>query len=407
MSTPFDISEIRKDFPILHQDVKGSPLVYLDNAATSQNPKAVLEATTSYYQEYNSNIHRGTHYLSQLATEKYETARQIVAKYLNISPEETIFTSGTTDSINTVANILGLSGKISSSDTILISHLEHHSNIVPWQMLTERTGAQIQVIPVLEDGTLDQDAYKSLLNSSVKLVTFTHTSNAFGTVNPAKEMIAAAHSVGALTMLDGAQSAPHGTLDLKDLDCDFYAFSGHKVYAPTGIGALYGKKELLDALPPFKGGGEMIKEVSFEKTTYNDLPFKYEAGTPNIEGAIALAAALSYFTQFDKADVNAHEKALIKRGAEIVSSINGAKLYGPSDRIASLSFGIEGIHHFDLGTLLDQMGVAVRTGHHCCQPLMARFGITGTTRASFAFYNSMEEVEKFGSALDKAVSMLK
>ena len=404
---PFDIASIREDFPILNQEIKGNSLVYLDNAATSQNPSAVLEATTEYYQTYNSNIHRGTHHLSQLATERYEDARKKIAAYLNASPEETIFTSGTTDSINTIAHILGLGGKVTQDDTILISHLEHHSNIVPWQMLAERTGAKVSVIPVLEDGTLDQEAYGALLNDSVKIVAFTHVSNAFGTVNPAKEMIKKAHDAGALVILDGAQSAPHGALDLKDLDCDFYVFSGHKVYAPTGIGILYGKKALLEELPPHKGGGEMIKEVTFEKTTYNDLPFKYEAGTPNIEGAIALAAAIRYFTQFDKAKVNAHEKVLIKAGAEAVSAISGARLYGPEDRIASLSIGIEGIHHFDLGTLLDQMGIAVRTGHHCCQPLMARFGITGTTRASFAFYNTMDDVERFGKALDKAVTMLK
>ncbi len=404
---PFDIASIRQDFPILNQEIKGNSLVYLDNAATSQNPSAVLEATTEYYHTYNSNIHRGTHYLSQLATERYEDARKTIASYLNVSPEETIFTSGTTDSINTIAHILGLGGRVTQNDTILISHLEHHSNIVPWQMLAERTGAKISIIPVLEDGTLDQEAYGALLNDSVKIVAFTHVSNAFGTVNPAKEMIKKAHEAGALVILDGAQSAPHGALDLKELDCDFYVFSGHKVYAPTGIGILYGKKTLLEELPPHKGGGEMIREVTFEKTTYNDLPFKYEAGTPNIEGAIALAAAIRYFTQFDKTAVNAHEKALMKAGAEVVTAIPGARLYGPEDRIASLSFGIEGIHHFDLGTLLDQMGIAVRTGHHCCQPLMTRFSITGTTRASFAFYNTMDDVERFGKALDKAVTMLK
>ena len=403
----FDLSSIRNDFPILDQQVKGQPLVYLDNAATSQNPSAVLKATSAYYQEYNSNIHRGTHHLSQLATAKYEEARQTVANFLSISTDETIFTSGTTDSINTVATILGLGQRVSAGDTILISGLEHHSNIVPWQMLAERVGAQIKVIPVLDNGTLDLEAYHSLLDDSVSLVAFSQVSNAFGTINPAAEIIQAAHQVGALTMLDGAQGAPHGAINLKELDCDFYAFSGHKVYAPTGIGVLYGKADLLNALPPFKGGGEMIKEVSFEKTTYNELPFKYEAGTPNIEGAIALAAAIDYLTQFQKSDVNAHEYALISAGAEAVSAISGAHLYGPDDRIASLSFAIDGIHHFDLGTLLDQMGVAVRTGHHCCQPLMARFGITGTTRASFAFYNSLEEVDVFAAKLERAVNMLR
>ena len=403
-----NISRIREDFPILSQEIKGSPLVYLDNAATTQNPKAVLEATSSYYETYNSNIHRGTHHLSQLATAKYEDARTTIANYLNADTNETIFTSGTTDSINTVAHIIGLSGKISKGDTILVSGLEHHSNIVPWQMLAERTGAKIAVIPVLDDGTLDLEAYQALLNEEeVKLVTFAHISNAFGTPNPAKKMIQAAHEIGALVLLDGAQSAPHGALDVKDLNCDFFALSGHKVYAPTGIGILYGKAELLNDLPPFKGGGEMIKEVSFEGTTYNELPFKYEAGTPNIEGAIALAAAIEYFTTYEKADINAHERALVSKAAEIVSTLDGVTLYGPKDRICALSFTFKDIHHYDLGTRLDQMGIAVRTGHHCCQPLMSRFGITGTTRASFAFYNTLEEVDAFGLALEKCVRMLR
>ncbi len=407
MYTPFNSESIRADFPILDQEVKCAPLVYLDNSATTQNPRAVIEATTDYYQTYNSNIHRGTHYLSQLATERYEQARATIADYLNVTPRETLFTSGTTDAINTVAHIIGLGGKVSKGDTVVISGIEHHSNIVPWQMLTQRVGAKLAVIPVLEDGTLDQEAYTNLLDSSVTFVSLSHVSNAFGTVNPVKEMIRQAHEVGALVMLDGAQSAPHGSLDLPDLDCDFYAFSGHKVYGPTGIGILYGKAHLLEELPPFKGGGEMIKEVTFEKTTYNELPFKYEAGTPNIEGAISLGAAIQYFTQFDKSEVNAHEYRLIQQAAQVVKEIDGAKLYGPEDRIASLSFTIEGIHHFDLGTLLDQMGVAVRTGHHCCQPLMARFGISGTTRASFSFYNTLDDVQRFETALGRAVSMLR
>ncbi len=403
----FDLTSIRQDFPLLSQEVNGRPLVYLDNAATSQNPQQVMDASQQYYQEYNANIHRGTHYLSQIATQRYEEARQTVANFLKVLPEETIFTSGTTDAINTVARIVTDGGMIQEGDVILLSGLEHHSNIVPWQMAAERVGAQIQVIPVLEDGTLDQATYTSLLSSRVKLVAMVHVSNAFGTINPVKSMIAQARAVGALTLLDGAQSTPHGALDLPELDCDFFAFSGHKVYAPTGIGVLYGKKEVLKDLPPFKGGGEMIKEVTFSHTTYNELPFKYEAGTPNIEGAIALASALDYLTQYDKSEVNAHELALIKRGADAIASISGARLYGPDDRIASLSFSIEGIHHYDLGTLLDQMGVAVRTGHHCCQPLMARYGITGTTRASFAFYNSLEEVDLFASALEKSCAMLR
>jgi len=403
----FDINAIRKDFPILEQEVKGKPLVYLDNAATAQNPTAVLQATSDYYEKYNSNIHRGTHHLSQLATEAYEEARKTVANFLNVTPEETIFTSGTTDSINTVANIIGLSGKLAKDDTILISHLEHHSNIVPWQMLAERTGCQLRVIPVTDEGKIDLDIYEVLLDESVKVVSFNHVSNAFGTINPAEQMIALAKQVGAITVLDGAQSVPHGAVDLPLLGCDFFAFSGHKLYAPTGIGVLYGRRELLEELPPFKGGGEMIKEVTFEKTTYNDLPFKYEAGTPNIEGAIALGAAIDYLTQYNKLDVNAHEFQLINTAAKELSEFDEMTIYGPNDRIAALSFSIEGIHHYDLGTLLDNMGVAVRTGHHCCQPLMARFGITGTTRASFAFYNTLEDVEHFAEAMHKAVGMLK
>jgi len=403
----FDIAEIRKDFPILDQEVKGKPLTYLDNAATAQNPSAVLNATREYYETYNSNIHRGTHYLSQLATERYEEARKTIASFLNVTPEETIFTSGTTDSINTIANIIGLSGKVGADDTILISHLEHHSNIVPWQMLAERTGCQIRVIPVLENGTLDLDIYEALLDESVKVVAFNQVSNAFGTINLATKMIKMAKEYGAITVLDGAQSVPHGAVNLRSLDCDFFAFSGHKLYAPTGIGILYGRKELLEELPPFKGGGEMIKEVTFEKTTYNDLPFKYEAGTPNIEGAIALGAAIDYLTQFKKVEVNAHERELIRAAAGAVSDILGSTIYGPDDRIASLSFNIKGMHHFDLGTLLDNMGVAVRTGHHCCQPLMARYGITGTVRASFAFYNTMEDVDRFADALQTASMMLR
>ena len=404
----FDPSALRAEFPILEQTVNGRPLVYLDNAATSQKPRAVLEASRHYYEEINANIHRGTHHLARLATKAHEEAREKIARHLNAaSSEEVIFTSGTTDGINLVASVLGLSDRIDAGDEVLISTLEHHSNIVPWQMLCERRGAMLKVIPCLEDGTLDQGAFRELLTDRTKVVAFTWISNAFGTVNPVQEMVAAAKAAGALVLVDAAQAAPHLALDVQSLGADFLALSGHKAYAPTGIGVLWGRKDVLDALPPWRGGGEMIKEVTFAKTTYNDLPFKYEAGTPNIEGAIALAAAFGFMESLGMAEIGAHEGKLIREAAEGLGALPGVKLYGPADRAGALSFGIEGVHHYDLGTLIDQMGVAVRTGHHCCQPLMARFGITGTTRASFAAYNTLEEVEKLVTAVDKALSMLR
>lgn len=404
----YDVAAIRAQFPILATEVHGKPLVYLDNAATGQKPLAVLDASRRYYEEINANIHRGTHHLSQTATAAHEAARQTVAGHLNAStPDEIIFTSGTTDSINLVASILGRAGQFGAGDEILLSHLEHHSNIVPWQMLCERSGASLKVIPVLEDGSLDQEAFHSQLSERTKLLALSHISNAFGTVNPVKEMVAAARTVGALTLLDGAQAIPHLAIDVQDLDVDFYAFSGHKVYAPTGIGVLYGRHAVLDPLPPWRGGGEMIKKVSFEGTTYNDLPFRYEAGTPNIEGAIALAAALDWANGVGLDALHDHESALINQASTALSSFDGIRLYGPADRAASLSFNLEGIHHYDLGTLLDQMGIAVRTGHHCCQPLMDRFGITGTIRASFAAFNTAEEVTQLAMAVEKAASMLR
>ncbi len=400
-------SSIRDDFPILKREVRGKTLVYLDNAATSQKPQAVLDASADYYKNYNANIHRGVYHLAQLATEAHEQARHTIAKSLNaLTPEEIIFTSGTTDGINLVSNILGWSGMIQAGDEILISTLEHHSNIVPWQMLCERTGAILKVIPCDDHAVLDQQAYHSLLNPKTKVVALTHISNAFGTVNPIREMTALAHAVGAVVLIDGAQSVPHQKVDVQDIDADFLVFSGHKLFAPTGIGVLYGKKELLEKLPPNRGGGEMIKEVTFEKTSYNDLPFKYEAGTPNIEGAIALAAAFQYAEQLGFDNISAHEHTLVREAAEKLSKIEGITLYGPEDRSGAVSFNINGIHHFDLGTLLDQMGVSVRTGHHCCQPLMARFGITGTVRASVGPYNTIEEIDLLISAVDKARKML-
>ncbi len=396
------------EFPILDHSIHGRPLVYLDNAATTQKPMAVLLASRHYYEAINSNIHRGTHHLARLATEMFENARQMVATHLHAaSSDEVIFTSGTTDGINLVANILGLAGRIKPGDELLISTLEHHSNIVPWQMLGERTGAVLKVIPCHDDGTLDQDAFLSLLNERTKILSLTWISNSFGTVNPIAEMTRAAKAAGALVMIDAAQAAAHERIDVQALGIDFLALSGHKVYAPTGIGVLWGRADVLNSLPPWRGGGEMIKEVTFEKTTYNDLPFKYEAGTPNIEGAIALAAALDFVNGIGLGAIQQHERAIIRSAAEALSSIPGIRFFGPADRAGALSFNVEGVHHYDLGTLLDQMGVAVRTGHHCCQPLMARFGITGTVRASFALYNTQGDVQALAEATAKAVSMLR
>lgn len=403
-----DTESLLSDFLILDQSVNGRRLVYLDNAATTQKPLAVLLASRHYYEAVNSNIHRGTHFLARLATESFEKARGTVAAHLHAaSTDEVVFTSGTTAGINLVAGILGLSGRLKPGDEVLISALEHHSNIVPWQMLCERTGALLKVIPCHDDGTLDQEAFVKLLTGRVKVLSLTWISNAFGTVNPVREMARAARESGALVVIDAAQSAAHVPIDVQALDADFLAFSGHKLYAPTGIGVLWGRRSLLEELPPWQGGGEMIKEVTFEKTTYNDPPFKYEAGTPNIEGAIALAAAIDYVNAIGLEAIHAHEMELIRSAAEGLSSIPGIRLYGPDDRSGSLSFNIPGVHHYDLGTLMDQMGVAVRTGHHCCQPLMARFGITGTVRASFAMYNTPQDVDALINATVKAAGMLR
>lgn len=404
----FSHDDIRYRFPILDRKINGRPLVYLDNAATTQKPIEVLLASRHYYEAMNSNIHRGTHYLARLATEEFEKARKTVADHLNAaSTDEVIFTAGTTDGINLVASVLTFSGKIGPGDEVLISTLEHHSNIVPWQMLCERTGAVLKVIPCAEDGTLDQAAFAGLLSERTKLLALGWISNAFGTVNPVAEMTAAAKKAGALVLVDAAQATPHTAMDVQAVGADFVAISGHKVYAPTGIGVLWGRADVLNDLPPWRGGGEMIREVTFEKTTYNELPFKYEAGTPNIEGAIAFAAALKFVDGVGLDEVGAHERKLITAAADGLSGIAGVRLYGPGDRAGALSFTVEGVHHYDLGTLLDQMGVAVRTGHHCCQPLMARFGIQGTTRASFAMYNTLGDVEALVASTEKAVGMLR
>ena len=404
----FDPHTYRDDFPILAQSVHGKSLVYLDNAATSQKPLPVLNASRNYYEQLNSNIHRGVHHLAQAATAAHEVARETIARHLNATrPEEIIFTSGTTDSVNLVASSLGRSDRFVNGDEIIISGLEHHSNTVPWQMLCERLGITLKVIPVLDDGTLDLDAYQELLSDRTKLVAVNHVSNAFGTVNKVIQICSQAKKVGALTFIDGAQSLPHMSIDVKNVDCDFYAFSGHKMYGPTGIGILFGKHDLLCELPPWRGGGEMIKEVTFEKTTYNEPPFKFEAGTPNIEGGIALAAAIDYVNKVGLTHIASHESALIEKAAAMLAEFDGVTIYGPPDRTGAISFNFEGVHHYDLGTLLDQMGLALRTGHHCCQPLMARFGVSGTLRASFALYNTEQEIDALEAALNKALMMLR
>ena len=404
----FDPHTYRDDFPILAQSVHSKPLVYLDNAATSQKPLPVLNSSRNYYEQLNSNIHRGVHHLAQAATAAHEAARETIARHLNATrPEEIIFTSGTTDSVNLVASSLGRSDRFVNGDEIIISGLEHHSNTVPWQMLCERLGITLKVIPVLDDGTLDLDAYQELLSDRTKLVAVNHVSNAFGTVNKVMQICSQAKKVGALTFIDGAQSLPHMSIDVKHVDCDFYAFSGHKMYGPTGIGILFGKYDLLCELPPWRGGGEMIKEVTFEKTTYNEPPFKFEAGTPNIEGGIALAAAIDYVNKVGLTHIASHESALIKKAAAMLAELDGVTIYGPPDRTGAISFNFEGVHHYDLGTLLDQMGLALRTGHHCCQPLMARFGVSGTLRASFALYNTEQEIDVLEAALNKALMMLR
>ncbi len=404
-----DIESLIADFPILDHSVNGRRLVYLDNAATTQKPMAVLLASRYYYEAVNANIHRGTHHLARAATEAFEKARKTVASHLNAaSSDEVIFTSGTTAGINLAAAVLSISGRLKTGDAVLISALEHHSNIVPWQMLCQRTGAMIKVIPCHDNGTLDQDAFREILAvGNVKIMALTWISNAFGTVNPVVEMTRAAKAAGALVLIDAAQSIAHQATDVQALGADFIAFSGHKIYAPTGIGVLWGRADLLSELPPWQGGGEMIKEVTFEHTTYNELPFKYEAGTPNIEGAIALAAAINYVNEIGLGKIHIHEARLVRSSAEALSGIPGIRFYGPPDRSGSLSFNIEGLHHYDLGTLMDQMGVAVRTGHHCCQPLMARFGTTGTVRASFAMYNTDSDVEALAEVTAKAVGMLR
>ncbi|MCX2718632.1 aminotransferase class V-fold PLP-dependent enzyme [Lentiprolixibacter aurantiacus] len=401
-----NITAIRDDFPILKREIHGRPLVYLDNAATSQTPTQVIDVIVDYYSRYNANIHRGVHTLSQEATEAYEGARIKLQEHFNArKPYEIIFTSGTTHSINLVAN--GFVPFLEQGDELLVSAMEHHSNIVPWQMLCEKTGASLKVIPMNADGELVMETFHSLLNENTKLVFCNHVSNALGTVNPIEEIIHAAHAVGAAVLIDGAQAAPHMVADVQALDVDFYTISGHKVCGPTGIGMLYGKEEWLNKMPPYQGGGEMISEVTFEKTTYAGLPHKFEAGTPNICGGIAFGAAIDYLNGIGFDAIAAYEKELLEYATERLLSIEGLKIYGTSkNKTSVISFNVKGIHPYDIGTLLDKMGVAVRTGHHCAQPIMDFYQIPGTVRASFSFYNSREEVDILVECIQRAVQML-
>ncbi|GEL10277.1 cysteine desulfurase / selenocysteine lyase [Flavobacterium glycines] len=401
-----DIQKIRADFPILNQKVNGKPLVYFDNGATSQKPQVVIDAISKYYQEINANIHRGVHTLSQLATDAYEIARGKVQNHINAKhAHEVLFTSGTTFGINLVAN--GFASILKPGDEVIVSHLEHHSNIVPWQMLCEKTGATLKVIPMNEDGELIMAEYDKLLSDKTKIVAVNHISNALGTINPIKYMIDKAHEVGAAILIDGAQSVPHLKPDVQELDCDFYAFSGHKMCGPTGTGILYGKETWLNKLPPYQGGGEMIKEVSFEKTTYAELPHKFEAGTPHIAGGIVLGTAIDYMNEIGFENIQKQELELLAYATEKLSEIEGLRIYGNSkNKTSVISFNIEGIHPYDIGTIIDKLGIAVRTGHHCAQPIMNFFGIPGTIRASFSFYNTKEEIDALVEAVKKAQLML-
>lgn len=402
-----DVEKIREDFPILKQKVYGKDLIYLDNAATTHKPQVVIDAIAKYYSEQNSNVHRGVHFLSDSATTLYENARKRVAEFINAkTTNEIVFVRGTTEAINLVAN--GYGDKfIKAGDEIIVTYLEHHSNIVPWQMLCERNNAKLKVIPVNDDGELMIDEYKKLLSEKTKIVAAGHTSNALGTKNPVREIVKYAHDAGAVVMIDGAQAVQHSKVDVQELDADFFAFSGHKVYGPTGIGVLYGKEELLNATNPYQGGGDMIKSVTFEKTTYNELPYKFEAGTPDICGAIVLPEALEYVKKVGLENIAKYEDELLNYGTEKLKEIEGFRLIGNAkNKTGVISFLIDGIHPYDAGTILDKQGIAVRTGHHCAEPLMNRFGIPGTVRASFGMYNTKSEIDALVDGVKKAKKML-
>jgi cysteine desulfurase/selenocysteine lyase len=401
-AVPLDVERIRKDFPALHLQVHGKPLVYLDNAATAQKPQAVLDALTRYYSTENSNVHRGVHYLSEQATNAYEGARLKVKRFLNAGdPREIIFVRGTTEGINLVAQSYGRTF-IKQGDEIVVSTMEHHSNIVPWQILCEQVGARLRVVPINHEGELLMDEYERLLNKRTKLVAITHVSNALGTVNPVKAIIERAHRQGVPVLLDGAQAAPHMPVDVRELDCDFYAFSGHKLFGPTGIGVLYGKTQWLEAMPPYQGGGDMISLVTFEKTHYNVLPYKFEAGTPHVAGVVGLGAAIDYLGRVGLEAVTTYERALLAYATEAVSTVKGLRIVGTAkEKAAVLSFVLDGIHAHDIGTIVDQQGVAIRAGHHCAMPVMQRFGVPATARASFAFYNTRNEADVLVRALER------
>lgn len=402
----FDVQKIRQDFPILHRQVNGQELVYFDNAATAQTPQPVIDAIVDYYSTTNANIHRGVHALSQEATKAYEAARQKIQKHFNAAhPYEIILTSGTTEAINCIAS--GYASILQPGDEVIVSAMEHHSNIVPWQMLCEKTGAQLKVLPMLQNGTLDMEAYAQLLNARTQLVFVNHVSNALGTVNPVASIISQAHAVGAKVLIDGAQATPHYKVDVQALAADFYVTSAHKICGPTGVGMLYGKAEHLRELPPYQGGGEMIAEVTFEKTTYADLPHKFEAGTPNIAGGIAFGAALDYVNSIGLEAIATYEASLLAYATAALEQLPGITIYAKDvEKVAVLSFNVQGLHPYDVGSILDKIGIAVRTGHHCAQPIMDYYEIPGTIRASFAFYNTKEEIDRMVEALKKAITML-
>ena len=405
-STRFDVDEVRRDFPILREKVRGKPLIYLDNAATSQKPQVVIETLQKYYSLENANIHRGIHFLSERATQAYEDARAKVRRFLNAAESrEIIFVRGTTEGINLVAQSYGRKF-IGEEDEIVLSAMEHHSNIVPWQILCEQAGAELRIIPMNDDGELLIDEYERLLSDRTKFVAVTHLSNALGTINPVKQIIQIAHRRGVPVLVDGAQAAPHLKVDVRNLDCDFYAFSGHKLYGPTGVGVLYGRASLLDAMPPYQGGGDMIRSVTFEKTLYNVLPYKFEAGTPNIAGGIGLGAAIDYLNQVGLELVTAYERELLDYATEAISTISGVRIIGTArEKSGVLSFVLDGVHAHDAGTILDQEGIAIRTGHHCAMPVMQRFGVPATARASLAFYNTREEVDALVGAIHNVKRM--
>ena len=402
----YDIQKIREDLPILDREVYGKPLIYLDNGATTQKPRQVVEAITDEYYSVNANVHRGVHFLSQQATELHEASRETVRRFINArSSNEIVFTRGTTESINLLASSFADS-QMKEGDEVIVSVMEHHSNIVPWQLQAARKGIVLKVIPMNDRGELLLDEYEKLFSERTKLVSFAHVSNVLGTVNPAKEMIATAHAHGVPVLIDGAQSVPHMKVDVQDLDADFFAFSGHKIYGPTGVGVLYGKEEWLDKLPPYQGGGEMIQSVSFEKTTFNELPFKFEAGTPDYIGTTALAKALDYVSAIGMENIAAHEHELTLYAMQRLKEINGMRIFGEAEHKSSvISFLVGNIHHLDMGTLLDRLGIAVRTGHHCAQPLMIRMGIEGTVRASFGLYNTKEEIDMLAAGIERVSRM--